>query len=133
MKRDEVFFVNVFAFLGAVIVLLLSSCKAVSVPVEVHKDSTLVQFRTDSVYIYNRDSIFIKEKGDTVFLERWSIRYRDKVVKDTVQVSSTKEVPVEVKVPTRYIPSWVWYLVGFNVLALLLFVARVAYKIYFRK
>lgn len=63
--------------------------------------------RTDSIYInqvqrdsiYRHDSIYIREKGDTVWMERYKYVYRDKVVHDTMYVNQTDTIrepyPVE--------------------------------------
>ena len=63
--------------------------------------------RTDSIYInqvqrdsiYRHDSIYIREKGDTVWMERYKYVYRDKVVHDTMYVNRTDTIrepyPVE--------------------------------------
>ncbi|MCR5408131.1 MAG: hypothetical protein K6E61_03395 [Bacteroidales bacterium] len=69
---------------------------------QVQHDSVIVVVR-DSVRFYDRDSIFIKEKGDTVYkyVEKW--RWRDRVKVDTfykvridsVAVESIRTVEVE--------------------------------------
>lgn len=83
--------------------IVLPSCSPRIIErVAVQHDTTRVVVR-DSVRFYDRDSIFIKEKGDTVYkyVEKW--RWRDRVHVDTfykVQVDSVtvervKEVKVE--------------------------------------
>lgn len=94
----------------ALIILLgiLTSCRTqyVSAPeyhsVEVHHHDTLQ--RTDSVY--ERDSIYICTRGDTVFSERFSIRYRDRIVermtyRDSLRVDSVR-VPYPVERPLTF-------------------------------
>ena len=44
----------------------------------------------DSVFIH--DSIFIREGGDTVVLERWHTYYRDRIVHDTVFEHTTDTI-----------------------------------------
>lgn len=63
--------------------------------------------KTDSIYIkqvqrdsiYKHDSIYIREKGDTVWMEKYRYIYRDKVVRDTMYVNHTDTIrepyPVE--------------------------------------
>ena len=55
------------AFLLA-IVSLFGSCKTVApcVPETITRDSVRVEYKLDSVYLYERDSIFVHEKRDTV-------------------------------------------------------------------
>ena len=78
--------------------LFMSGCSPRILVREVVRDSLIVRTKLDSVYLYEKDSIFIKQKGDTVFFERWSIRYKDKLIekKDTTYIDKVqvKEVPV---------------------------------------
>ena len=96
--------------------------------VVVQHDTTRVVVR-DSIRFYDRDSIYIREKGDTVYqyVEKW--RWRDRVHIDTfykVQIDSVaveriKEVPVEQ--PLSWWESFklgaFWYLCGAILLLLL--------------
>ena len=73
-----------FLFLLAA-VLILGSCtttRYVTVP-EYHTD-TLIQntVQKDSVFLH--DSIYQKEKGDTILIEKWHTRYKEKLVHDTL-------------------------------------------------
>lgn len=94
----------------------------------VQRDTTKVVIR-DSVKFYDRDSIFVKEKGDTVYkyVEKW--RWRDRVkidtfyrvVRDSVTVESVKEVKV-----MQPLSKWeqaeldaFWWLIGAVTLLLL--------------
>jgi hypothetical protein len=49
---------------------------------------------TDSVYVERWDSVTIREKGDTVTIDRWHWRYRwrDRVSHDTIYKSKTDTV-----------------------------------------
>ena len=83
--------------------LLMCSCKTIEyVPViekEVHHDSIyFTQVQRDS--IWQHDSIMIKEKGDTVRIEKWHTKYIEKLRVDTTYIAKTDTVPVpyEVKV-----------------------------------
>ena len=73
----------------------------------VQHDTTLV-VRRDSVKFYDRDSIFVKEKGDTIYkyVEKW--RYRDRVKIDTFYRVRVDSVAVEriVEVPVSVPLSW---------------------------
>lgn len=100
--------------------------------VSVQRDTTYIT-RTDSVKFYDRDSIFVKEKGDTVYkyVEKW--RWRDRVKIDTVLSVKVDSVTVErvKEVKVQQPLSWwqkfrlgaFWWLVG-SVLALLLWTTR---------
>ena len=87
----------------AFLALLMCSCKTIEyVPVvehEVHHDSIyFTHVQRDS--IWQHDSIMIKEKGDTVRIEKWHTKYIEKLRVDTTYIAKTDTVPVpyEVKV-----------------------------------
>ena len=74
-------------------VLIFGSCtttRYVTVP-EYHTD-TLIQttVRHDSVMLH--DSIYHMEKGDTVLIERWHTRYKEKLVHDTTYISKVDTI-----------------------------------------
>lgn len=76
--------------------LWLAGCKQVQyVPVEtVRLDSIyLTQTLRDSIVRY--DSVYVRDKGDTLYVERWKYLYRDKVRVDTM---------VSVRVDTLAVP-----------------------------
>ena len=78
---------NVYSLLLLLSAFLVNSCTVTRyVPVEsVRVDSVCVsQMQRDS--IYERDSIFVAIKADTVFLTKTKYRYRDRVLRDTVRV-----------------------------------------------
>lgn len=83
-----------------ILVTTLCSCRSGKyVPIE--------NVRTDSIYInqvqrdsiYQHDSIYIREKGDTVWMEKYKYIYRDKIVRDTMYFNQTDTIrepyPVE--------------------------------------
>lgn len=81
----------------AVLALLMCSCKTIEyVPIvehETHHDSIyFTQIQRDS--IWQHDSILIKQKGDTVSIEKWHTKYIEKQVHDTTYVAKTDSVPV---------------------------------------
>lgn len=65
--------------------MLFTGCKQTEY---VYKTEYITKYERDSIYL--RDSIFINQymKGDTVFRDKeiFSIEYRDKIVRDTIQV-----------------------------------------------
>lgn len=88
-----------FFYLFASLALLVNSCTTRYIPVEsVRVDSVYVsKVQRDS--IYEKDSVFVAVKADTVFISRVQYRYRDKLIRDTVSVihsdTITKVVEVE--------------------------------------
>ena len=89
----------------AVLALMMCSCKSIEyVPViekEVHHDSIyFTKVQRDSVWFH--DSIAVKEKGDTVLIEKWHTKYREKQVHDTTFVAKVDSIPVPYEV-TKYV------------------------------
>ena len=104
-------FLAIFTFMFFLFMLsLIAGCKSHErvVVVETVRADTLRLSRNirDSVWLH--DSIYIRDKGDTMWIERWHTRWRDRTVHDTAYVSKTDSVPVpypvEVKVPREL--SW---------------------------
>ena len=93
MKYIRILAVFFLLFWG---LMWLTSCKQVQyVPVEtVRLDSIyLTQTLRDSIVRY--DSVYVRDKGDTLYVERWKYLYRDKVRVDTM---------VSVRVDTLAVP-----------------------------
>jgi len=82
----------------------------------------------DSIYLH--DSIFVRIRADTVFLERWHTRWREKEVThtDTIQVESIRVETKEV----RHVPRFYKYCAALLALVLLLFLIKVAAYIHAR-
>lgn len=78
----------------------------------------------DSVFVYIRDSIRIYEKGDTVRIERWRERYRDRLCLQTDSVY--KEVPVLVPKPLN---TWQKFLMKAGGTSLLLLAAGLVWLV----
>lgn len=111
--------------------LLVCSCRTVKyVPVETIKvDTTYInKLQRDSIYML--DSVYIKETGDTVFIEKYKYLYRDKLVRDTLYMAKTDSIqvpyPVE-KELTRwqqfrmYFGGWAMCIVVISILILIVY------------
>lgn len=132
----------IFTFMFFLFVLsLIAGCKSHErvVVVETVRADTLRLSRNirDSVWLH--DSIYIRDKGDTMWIERWHTRWRDRTVHDTTYVSKTDSVPVpypvEVKVPREL--SW-WQRLrmhagGASLSLLAIWLGVQAWKIYKKK
>ena len=75
------------------IIFLCFSCKTIQyVPVP---GTTKTEYRntigTDSIHL--RDSIIIKQKNDTVFLEKYHCYYRYKTIRDSFAIRDTLRIP----------------------------------------
>lgn len=138
MQIDIVKILRIVA--GVVICLLwlclLTGCKTCEcLPSIEYRDSIVTRYYHDTIQTYEKDSIFIHARGDTVWRERWSIRWRDKIVErhDTIYCDQEKEtVRVERVVPTYYkgVSLAFWILV---VLLLLATAIRILIRVYLKK
>ena len=85
---------TLFSFVMVVVLCCISSCTTTKyVPVVEYHTDTLIQKMTQRDSIYLHDSTIVREKGDTVLIERWHTRYRDREVHDTVYQSRIDTVP----------------------------------------
>ena len=74
--------------------LVFSSCSTVREVVRYQRDTTYVErFRVDSVY--KKDSVFVREKGDTVYIYKEKVREKYKLIRDTVRLVKVDSVAVE--------------------------------------
>lgn len=120
-------------------VALLTGCKTRERIVEHVRTDTLIHsvLHRDSIYLH--DSTYVRERGDTLYIERWHTAWRDRVRTDTVRVSHTDSVPVPyaveiVKEVERPLTWWQRVRIGFANVAifaavLLILVALVKIKI----
>lgn len=124
-------------FVAGFVLIAMGSCKSVKyVPVETirHDSIYITQHQKDSIYLH--DSIHIREKADTILIEKWHTKYIEKIKMDTlIQIERDtipQPYPYEVEVPAQL--SW-WqetrlHLANIALLALAVFIA---WKIYRRK
>ena len=126
--------------LSVILLSLASSCSPRIVEHIRYQHDTTYVVRRESVRFYDRDSIYIREKGDTVYkyVEKW--RWRDRVRVDTfyrtrvdsVAVEHTKIV--EVEKPLSWWRKWqigaFWWLCGAVVLLLLWTFRKFIFKIF---
>ena len=89
------------------VLTLLASCLMVGckthqqVVVETRIDTLLItKQQRDSIWLH--DSIHVKDKGDTLLIEKWHTKYIEKMVHDTIYRSSVDSIPVPVTV-TEYV------------------------------
>ena len=68
----------------------------------------------------------IENKKDSI---KTKIVYKDKIVTKT----EYKEVPVEVEVEKKVVPSWCWWLLGINILAIIVFTIRLYFRFRLKK
>lgn len=97
--------------------LVLAGCKQieyVSVPSTERDSIYITKIEKDSILV--KDSVFVKSKNDTIFVERWKVEYRSKILADTLYIEKVDSVsvpyPVEVEKP--YVPTYIKWLAIFG-------------------
>ena len=79
-----------FLLLFLTTIISCTTTKIVEVPVETIKTEYVEQIKYDS--IYSKDSIYIMQKGDTIYNTKVAYRYKYKYLKDTVTVNKTDTI-----------------------------------------
>lgn len=91
------------------IILLMSaiwSCRTTEyVPVEIVKTDTTYINKVQRDSIYQQDSIYILDRGDTVLITKTKYLYKDRMVRDTVYKSRVDSIQVPYPVE-RKLTKW---------------------------
>lgn len=88
--------------LTILLTILFSACATRIIEVPIHTTNTEIEFYDrlvkDSVFVH--DSVFVKHKNDTIWMERYKTLYKEKIVRDSVYLrdSIRVEVPIIVEV-----------------------------------
>lgn len=82
-------------------IFALASCTTTRyVPIESVRTEYRDRFTTQRDSIYVSDSVFIREKGDTIFIDRAHTYYKDRFIHDTISIVVTDSVDRPYPVPT---------------------------------
>ena len=106
------FYISMLMF----IIFMMASCRTEYIPIEsVRYDSIyFAKMQKDSIYI--QDSIYIKEKGDTVFVDKFKYIYKYINIQDTCFIEKTDSIlipyPIERKLTwwerkTKNLGDWI--------------------------
>ena len=88
--------------LAGFVLIGLGACRSVRyIPVESVRHDSVVTILHHRDSIYQHDSVYIKEKADTVLIERWHTRWREVVSHDTLYMSKTDTIRVPVPVERK--------------------------------
>lgn len=103
------------------------------VPVESVRLEYKDNYLRDSIYRY--DSVYVKEKGDTVWVEKLRYIYKDKLVKDSILIQDTIPVPYEVEkiVKEKYVSSLQNFQIWCGRILLLLLIVYFGFKLIKRR
>jgi hypothetical protein len=106
--------------LAILVIFLLTGCKTktVLVPVKETKTEYRDRLRVDSVY--NRDTIQIYKKNDTIYYEK--IRWRERFKIDTVSVVKVDSIPYKVEVVKEVNKLTKWQKLRLNTLNILVLI-----------
>lgn len=99
----------------AILTALLPSCRTITQVEYLKQTDTLYlsSVKYDSIYVH--DSLTIREKGDTVWFDRWHTKYVEKLKKDTVIEYRDRDVYVEKETQVKYVPKWMKICTGIGI------------------
>ena len=89
-----------FLLFLTIVISCKTTTKVVEIPVETIKTEYIEQVKYDS--IYSRDSIYIMQKGDTIYNNKVQYLYKYKYLRDTINITDTIPKIVTVK-DTQYV------------------------------
>ena len=89
-----------FLLFLTIVISCKTTTKVVEIPVETIKTEYVEQIKYDS--IYHKDSIYIMQKGDTIYNNKVQYLYKYKYLRDTINITDTIPKIVTVK-DTQYI------------------------------
>ena len=126
----DVIVLVIAAILMTALVMMCSGCKQTEyIPAVEHKTDTMYISKVQRDSIYLHDSTFIKEKGDTIFFEKWHTKYIEKLTHDTTYVATHDTIPQPYEVvkieKERYTPwliKLLAWLGGIGLLTLIIYI-----------
>ena len=86
---------TLFLLLFLTTIISCTTTKIVEVPVETIKTEYIEQVKYDS--IYSKDSIYIIQKGDTIYNNKVQYLYKYKYLRDTINITDTVPKIVTIK------------------------------------
>ena len=89
-----------FLLFLTIVISCKTTTKVVEIPVETIKTEYIEQIKYDS--IYHKDSIYIMQKGDTIYNNKIQYLYKYKYLRDTINITDTIPKIITVK-DTQYI------------------------------
>ena len=91
---------TLFLLLFLTTIISCTTTKIIEVPIETIKTEYIEQVKYDS--IYSKDSIYIMQKGDTIYNNKVQYLYKYKYLRDTINITDTIPKIITVK-DTQYI------------------------------
>ena len=120
LLREKIRIVWTVILLAILVVFLMTGCKTktVLVPVDRVKIEYKERLRVDSVY--NRDTVQIYKKNDTIYYEK--IKWRERFKIDTVSVVKVDSIPYKVEVVKEINKLTKWQKLRLNTLNILVLI-----------
>lgn len=120
LLREKIRLVWTVILVAILVVFLLTGCKTktILVPVEKVKIEYKERLRVDSVY--NRDTVQIYKKDDTIYYEK--IKWRERFKIDTVSVVKVDSIPYKVEVVKEVNKLTKWQKLRLNALNILVLI-----------
>ena len=89
-----------FLLFLTIVISCKTTTKVVEIPIETIKTEYIEQVKYDS--IYSKDSIYIMQKGDTIYNNKVQYLYKYKYLRDTINITDTIPKIVTIK-DTQYV------------------------------
>ena len=89
-----------FLLFLTIVISCKTTTKVVEIPIETIKTEYIEQIKYDS--IYSKDSIYIMQKGDTIYNNKVQYLYKYKYLRDTINITDTIPKIVTIK-DTQYV------------------------------
>ena len=86
---------TLFLLLFLTTIISCTTTKIVEVPIETIKTEYIEQVKYDS--IYSKDSVYIIQKGDTIYNNKVQYLYKYKYLRDTISITDTVPKIVTIK------------------------------------
>lgn len=109
----------------------LQGCKEIQY-VPVHTVDTVIVDNYIRDSIKERDSVYIFNSNETLYVYREKVLYRDKIITDTLKKIKYEEIPVEVEKVVEVERKLKWFekfFIGFGLFSLLSLFVFVLYKV----
>lgn len=120
-------------FLLLLLTVLFIGCRTIEVPVPVVKTEIEYRDRVERDTAYVHDSVYIHQKGDTVYLEKYKYIYQEHVKTDTSYIYHCDTI-TRVQIVEKQLSKWQEVKMnagGYCIVSLLLLVlALIVYVIY---
>ena len=113
-----------FLLFLTIVISCKTTTKVVEIPVETIKTEYIEQVKYDS--IYSRDSIYIMQKGDTIYNNKVQYLYKYKYLRDTINITDTipKIITVEKVQYINQLYTWQKFLIVIGIGFILYWIVR---------